>query len=495
MKRIIGSIVLFLLLSNQNISAQKIYSLTVDDAVKIALENSYYIKVLENDINSGNKWRLANLAGLKSNGNFQFVLPFFEEKIDQIFNSTDELYEFYKTKTMQWEGRFRLNQPLPTNGNISLNAKLLNLNQFKGSKDYTGSLYIEVSQPLFIPNKIQNEIEKSKLQLQKSENNLINGKLNITNWVTRTFYNLFRFNRRVNIFKESHIKLEDSYNLAKEKFDAGEISEEELTKIRIDLLSSTADLLDLESNYESEEEEFKNLIGIKIEDEVKIVEDLKFQRMNVNLNEAIMRGLEYRTELKNSDIDLIIQDINIENIEANGRIRGEFIATYGFDNTDPIFREIFSDYNKSRSLIFKITLPLWDWGRNKYQVQRARIDKKRIIERKENQKNSIIREIIDAVKQLEDAYDRIENLQEIMENAEKSYEMALSKFENQEIKSQDLLLARERRFDAENTYINSYINYKLAIVELKRGTLWDFINGKKAFVESDFDKMMEMIID
>ena len=237
------------------------------------------------------------------------------------------------------------------------------------------------------------------------------------------------------------------------------------------------------------------MIGIKIEDEVKIVEDLKFQRMDVNLNEAIMRGLEYRTELKNSDIDLIIQDINIENIEANGRIRGEFIATYGFDNTDPIFKEIFSDYNKSRSLIFKITLPLWDWGRNKYQVQRARIDKKRIIERKENQKNSIIREITDAVKQLEDAYDRIENLQEIMENAEKSYEMALSKFENQEIKSQDLLLARERRFDAENTYINSYINYKLAIVELKRGTLWDFINGKKAFVESDFDKMMEMIID
>ena len=123
------------------------------------------------------------------------------------------------------------------------------------------------------------------------------------------------------------------------------------------------------------------------------------------------------------------------------------------------------------------------------------VQKKKIVEARKNQENSIVKEITNAVNQLNDALSRLENLKEIMQNAVKSYDLALVRFQNQEISSQDILLARERRFSAENRYLNSFINYKMAIVNLRRRTLWDFVDNKKAYSETDVNSIIGKKVD
>ena len=45
---------------------------------------------------------------------------------------------------------------------------------------------------------------------------------------------------------------------------------------------------------------------------------------------------------------------------------------------------------------------------------------------------------------------------------------------NGDITSQELALNRDRLTDAKTSYLNAYIDYRLAIADLKRKTLMDF---------------------
>ena len=53
----------------------------------------------------------------------------------------------------------------------------------------------------------------------------------------------------------------------------------------------------------------------------------------------------------------------------------------------------------------------------------------------------------------------------------------IERFNNGDITSQELALNRESYIQAQLTYLRAYINYQLALADLKRITMYDFEHG------------------
>ena len=68
--------------------------------------------------------------------------------------------------------------------------------------------------------------------------------------------------------------------------------------------------------------------------------------------------------------------------------------------------------------------------------------------------------------------------------AQRAFDITLQRFNDGVITSQDLALNRDRLTSAKMAYLNAYIDYKLAIADLKQQTLWDFENDK-SLVKTD----------
>jgi outer membrane protein TolC len=155
-------------------------------------------------------------------------------------------------------------------------------------------------------------------------------------------------------------------------------------------------------------------------------------------------------------------------------VKGELFLSYGIFNRREKISEAFQDFSNDRRATFELTMPLWDWGKNGAEVQAAQASLESNRLTKQNRIDLIKQEIRDAVRSLQSSQQRLEISRRSEELAEKSYKISLLKFENGDLSSQDLALEQNRLTQAKTNSLNAIIDYKQALADLRRKTLWDF---------------------
>ena len=69
---------------------------------------------------------------------------------------------------------------------------------------------------------------------------------------------------------------------------------------------------------------------------------------------------------------------------------------------------------------------------------------------------------------------RLDALKRSEEVALRGFEISQARFDNRDITSQELALDRDRLTRARQAYLDAYIDYQLAVADLKRQTLYDW---------------------
>ena len=461
-----------------SVLSQEIKVLTFEESLRYALQNSFDLKSVEYDLVESKKRVEAARAALKSNASFETYVPNFNESISQEFNSDEQIYEFYKTKQLKYEGQLRINQPLPTNGNFSFNSSLFRMNQFGGVQDYTSSFYLAFSQPLFTPNALQRNIRKAELSKDMTELNYINRRLNIIHGrITRNFYNLYRMSVRVSIDSAEVAQREESYLTALEKFNKKEIDRLELMQLEVDLAQSKNKLLSRQGALLRQKNWFKITIGLDIDQDFTVVPDIEYVRVEIDRDNMIEEALKYEPRYRRSLIEKIFDEMRIEEVKSRNEFKGNLNAHFGFNGNDEILKGALSDYDKTTKLGLKFDVPLWDRGKNKFYTDAAKITYQNQVLEVEDIKRSLVRDVNADIMRIEEAAQRVEMLDKSKALAEKSYELALEKFKEGEIQSRDLTLAQERLSEAKMSYLDALVSYKTNLGNLQTKTLWDFENN------------------
>ena len=197
-------------------------------------------------------------------------------------------------------------------------------------------------------------------------------------------------------------------------------------------------------------------------------------------------ALKRRTELRTDEIDLELNSITVRETDAARELKGQLDFSYGIFKRDENFFDAFNSFDQDRRVTFSLNVPLWDWSKNKYEVQAAQANLENTRLQQRNRVATIKQEIRSAVRNLKSAEQRINITQRSEELAEKTYRISLLKFENGDLSTQDLALEQNRLTQAKVNSLNAIIDYKQALSDLRRKTLWDF--EKNAPVQAEVPK-------
>jgi outer membrane protein TolC len=434
-------------------------------------------------------------ASFKSNGQLAFSnLPYYfqgETRIPQIGGPD----EFEKKKELNLQAGVNVNQPVATtDGVFSLVGTLGRLQQFgtfqrlvgvtpdlqpiyaeqKNPLTFSPQLSLQFRQPLFTINKLKTGYRKADLNLENTLQTYSRSQLDIIYNVTSNFYYLFRAQRQVEIDSAQVQQSENAHRLAKLKQQAGLFPELEVLRLEVEVANARNTMTNSEANLKRIEDAFKLSIGLPIEDLVKVSTELSYRPIAISLDKAIAEALQRRTELRSDDISIQLSEISVRETDAQTQITGELFLSYGIFNRRDRFRDAFQDFSNDRRAVFGLTVPLWDWGKNGAEVQAAQASLESNRLTRQNRVDLIKQEIRDAVRSLQSAQQRLEITQRSEELAEKSYKISLLKFENGDLSSQDLALEQNRLTQARTNSLNAIIDYKQALADLRRKTLWDF---------------------
>jgi len=478
-----------------NAYAQEVVELTFDQSLEIAMRQAYAFQSQETSFQSDYLRLMSQEASLKSNASMSFLLPSFDQSITEQYSFSTDSYRFVDSQRLRFQATMRINQPLITGGNFSLNANLYHLNQYGKSKKYVGRIYLAFEQPILQPNEQKNEIEQARMRLTQTQFGHATTRLRTISSQSGTFYDIFRFQNQIDLKEEIFEQYSEIYTGAEERNRAGRLEDTELLQLQVDLENLESDLLRFRADRQNREATFKQNIGLDQELGVKAIAELDIIPLSVTLEEAKNRGLENRTEMRTFAFQVRSQEMSIEKVKSDGRIKGEIKITFGFDNSvdgdlfyngqnpfngssyyfDPL-RNIFQNYDRTRSIVLTLKMPVLDWGRNAARLEEEYISFERLKNSQINTARNIEKEITDAYYTLEETKERLVVTKAARSNAQTVYDMSVAQFNEGQISAQNLRLAKNAYISGVDNYLNSYVEYQSAVVNLTRQTMWDFQN-------------------
>jgi len=454
--------------------------LTLEKALEIAFKNSPSIQAAAYNLDISQHNLAAQQAGLKSQ--FNLTLTPYQYSNVKVFNELTSKYNVQElTKS---EARLTITQPIIwTDGEIRLTNRFgwqEAASSFTGSipeSTFNNSLFLTLTQPLFTYNRKQMQITELELSLENSKLNYAIQKLQIERSVTQQFLSLFYSWRSLEIAEQQLANATESYQIIESKVDAGISAPEELYQADLTRFNSQASVQNLRMQYENSQDSFKILLGLPLDNELIIVADIRKSLVDVDLAQATDHGLAYRMELRQNDIAIQNALHNLIEAGAINEFKAEVSATLGLTGTDPGFGQIYNSPNIDQGVMVSVDIPLFDWGQKKHilAASQAQIDSQQLSASEEIK--SIKLEIRQAYRNLQNQGTQIEIAEKNVINAQRTYDINLERYKGGDISAYDMQIYQLQLTQEQLDEVQALINYKVALLDLKIRTLWDFENN------------------
>ena len=510
MKRIVAALAVLLLLASVSSLAQDqdTLRLSLQQSLNIALDKSYDIQVLRQSNISAERNLWAAKAAYRTNVTSSIYAPIYDEgfKLIEVAdgNPVAKKYGDYRIR-----GVLDINQPMPWlplgGGTLTFRSEGyqiqswtpsgLDPNEDIKSKQFYTSLSVRLNKPLFTINTLALNLKQAELSFERQDRVFKRSELDLVYQVTSAFYRLHQRTETHRINQEKVARQEKIYLTTTNKFKAGLIAEVEAMQAEVDLLQYRNDAKSSEGALKEEEASFKQLLNLPLDAPVALLTDLNPKPIYVDVDKAVALALENRSEIVEQLIDIEQQKISIRQVDAEVAIKGSLSAYYdfsGFSRADLPYSSSTKDLFESswevlrdtpnRGVTFELEVPIFDWGKNRAQVQSAKANLIKEELALDNLKVTIRREVEDVVRSVQESFDRVQILTKSSEVSQRSFDISLQRFANGDITSTELDRASEKLNTAKLSYLSAYMEYQLALADLKRKTLYDFEN-KQSLVE------------
>lgn len=458
--------------------------LSLPQAMEVARGNSPDILRARMSLEASEERLKAQNAALKSR--FSLTLePILYDRSDEFnaFFST-----FNRTETVQSSGLFIVSQPIvPTDGTLSLR------NQFSwrdvtsefGSaqnRSFSNNLFLTYQQPIFTFNRTKLDLRDVELDLENTQINYSLQELLLEVQVAQAFYGAFRQKMSLQVSREEYQNTQRSYQIIENKVSAGLAAREELYQAELNLTSSRSTVQNNQVALENSLDDFKRLIGMPIAEEIDVVAEVTQAPVAVDLDRAIEYALKNRQELRQRQINIQSARANLTRSTAINEFRGNVNLSYGIFGNDEEFSRLYDKPTENQRVSLSLEIPIYDWGERKSRIRAAEVSVESSNLSLEEERTGIIIDIRKAYRNLENQVIQIEIAEQNVRTAQLTYDINLERYENGDLTSMDLNQFQTQLSAKKIGLVEALINYKLALLDLKVKSLWDFERNQPVLI-------------
>lgn len=476
--------------------------LTCDHAVKIALDESYTIKSNNTRKQSMYYNYLYNKAMFKPRLDFNINTPVWQELVVRV-DRPDSLPVYNSDGLFQIGGNLSFQYTLPTGGYLGLATNLYreniattlaSTNEEFTSDQFYSKYWVQFTQPIFTKNELRENLKEAEYNYQKADLYFQRSQIDIVYQVTHEFYSLYKLLKEVEIGEEKLKNAEKSYQVALLKSGSGRIAKADVLSAEVSVARDKANLLKLYNALKSQEDYFKQIIGISLNIPIHINTDLSYKSFIIDDTLAIYEALKNRHDIKEIELDIELKDIEIDRAKRENEFKGYVSAYYDLtgistletSNTIDLVESSHSDLTNrppNRGVALTFNIPIYDWGRRRSKIKEAEFKLQQSKYYLEDLTITIEREVRQVIRTVRESHEQLIIYEKNLEVARQAFNIALLQFENGNISNQELSVEREKLAGMQLEYLSAFIDYQLAVNDLKRKTLWDFENNRSYILE------------
>ena len=405
----------------------------------------------------------------------------------------DGEYSFVRTHSLDAQAKLSVNQNITlTGGRISLGTSLDYLRQFDagGSNRFMSiPVAITLQQPIFAVNTFKWDSRIEPLRFQEAKAGFLSATERVALSTVHYFFTLVMSRENVSIAEQNLSNANKLYAVAVEKRKMGQISENDLRQMELNVLAATSDLTDCRSQLKSDMFALRSFLDLGEDVEIVPVIPYDVPKATVTYADALDRALANNKFAKN--IRRRQLEAEYEVARAKGNMREiNLYAQVGFNGTDRRLSDAYRHLRGNQLVEVGFSIPLVDWGKRRGKVKVAESNR-RVTESRLRQ------ESLDFNQQLYVLVERFGNQQQQLSIAARADEIAVQRYNTNfetfligKISTLDLNDSQTTKDESKRRYINELYQFWNYWYQLRSLTLYDYEHHGD--INADIDKLCRM---
>ena len=408
----------FALLLPGMLYAQNVKKLTLQEAIRLGIENSKNLKLSQNKI---------------------------EEAMAKLEVTKDNALPTAKASVMYNHAEIPANQLVLDGGSPIFLPK--RADAFVGTAS--------VQQLVYGGGKMRYARESTKLLADVARLDADKNQEEVTYAVIDTYYSLYKVAQSKKVVAQNLASIASQLKQSQRFFEQGIVTKNDVLRFQLQQANITLTDLDIESNRKIINYNLDILLGLPEDTQIDITDPSTGQKDAAPLSAYIDQALAYRQELRALDLQNKVAEIDIKSVKANAT------PTFGIGADVYYINPNGSLLPKSHDYILPMTASAtlsWNIGTlwtNKHKVTEARVQQKSIGIQKDIQSDNVKTEINRNYQTYQVAKDKIKVRETSIDQATENDRLLESKYKNNVASAID-------RIDAETLLYQAKINLELA---------------------------------
>ncbi len=320
--------------------------------------------------------------------------------------------------------------------------------------------FLSLSQTIFDPSVIS-DFKTSSIKAE--EQTFINEEIkqNVISQVVGEYFTVLKYKNEQSVLKENLKAFRLMYKQSQALFSAGSVPEIDVKKSKIELLLQKNSLNVANKNYTAALNKLKELIGMKISNNLELSPFDVSEVVLYNLSVYQQSAWENRPDWKlmNKEKELSKLNISTSFMKHLPTISGNLY--YGWDALNKLDKN-----NLGLQAVVTASMPLWHWGAVNAEHQIAQIKSSQTELRKNRLQLTILREIENNYNEAKLQKDQISAMKESISEAELAVKMARIGYREGTITNLDLINTQKLYTQTKMEYLKALYNFYIAKVSL-----------------------------
>jgi outer membrane protein TolC len=455
--------------------------LTLENCISIAQEQSPEAKQAKNNLLDAwyqyKLYKKSYLPTLSLSG----TIPTFNRSISKI-TLPDGTERFVSQSSGNYSGSLSLTQPIPFMGGqffVSSGLQRLDIYQDSAITSYLANLInIGIRQPFsfYNPHKWQRKIEP--LFYKEAKQTCIEALENTALQVIELYFSLLETQTNLELNLHNQSNTDTLLNIAKERYAAGKITEDEVLQIEVNLLNLTFQIEELQNTLQDKQATLADFLNIPTSAFILQIPE--------TLNIAIINKEQaYENAIANGSQEIAHQRRLLEAQREVARAKSEngfsvnLYASFGLSQSTSLLKEAYRNPLDQEQVTLNLNIPILNWGTAKIKRQKAELQLSNVSLTIDQEKLTFKRQINNTVNQYNIQSSQLQVVQKTIELSEKRYEMSKERYLGGKIGFLDYSVAQNEKDRSQIDYIQTLQKNWTKYYEIRKLTLFDFIENKQ----------------
>ncbi len=446
--------------------------LTLEESVGIALERNFGIRQQRRShLSAVQDLKHARAERFYPRAWSEFLLPSYRKDTISQFDLDTGIEVFVPSDTTTYDGSVYVALPIFTGGYFQASYDAFRLDQTSGDNEvhtWSSTSRLSFIQPFLGDNENKLAETRAETGLQIAEEALRRQVAGLTYNVAAAYYGLVRAIKREEIGRDRMEQARASYEIASNKYAAGLIPEVEAMQLEVEVARAEADQESFKATRQGNEDQFRDLLGLGLDDDVGVVTEIPQVAEEIDLQAAVQQALATRSDIREQELQIQISHLDLRSVRRENNLRGNLSMYYGYDGKEESYSDTLDTWRPNEGLTFNLTLPIFDSGRNKARVTQQRLSLESLELGLTDLRRRVELEVREAVRAVEEAKTRLDILASTMRVAERTYDINLQRFEVGILTSQNLFQEEVRLNETRLEHLNAVIDLNLAWARYER---------------------------